>query len=201
MEKKITKVFKEIKSENRKATKSFKEIHTEEKILVSELKSEEKTKSANEIKSAEKKPTKSPRRRFFFTPGKSPITEGVKKKKEYFPQIEYLVNNQSPSSLGKSPRTPEVRKHIYENVRSPVAEYIKGTDVKLVKNIFAKTNDWLLTPQPLGVINESNDNRHSPLKSVQESAALKFNLSPMRKKVRELCTNNYFINLRLFTKF
>ena len=98
--------------------------------------------------------------------------------------MENILNVQTSLNFCKSPRTPEIRKNIYENIRSPVAEYIKGTDVKLVRNIQAKTNDWLLTPQPLGISSESNGNRITPLKSIQESSALKFNLSPMNKKVR-----------------
>ncbi|XP_033210811.1 uncharacterized protein LOC117168934 [Belonocnema kinseyi] len=184
---KFTNFSKEIKSEENKGPKSLEEMKSEEKVVKSspnKIQAKEIT-TPSVIENQEKKPAKSPRRRFFFTPGKSPKTEEVKRKKEYFPEVESLVNIPSSLIFGKSPRTPEIRKNIYENVRSPVAEYIKGTDAKLVKNIHVKKNDWLLTPQPLGISNEFNRIQITPLKSVQESTGLKFNLSPMGKKIAD----------------
>ncbi|XP_043465313.1 uncharacterized protein LOC122500449 [Leptopilina heterotoma] len=134
------------------------------------------------VKIMEKKETTVPKRKFFFTPGKSPRNDAVKQKKEYFPQVESIYNSQTMANSLKSPRTPDVRKNLYDYVKSPIAEYIRGTDTKLVKNVQGKNNEWLLTPQPLGVSNESKGNRLTPLKSFQESSALKFNLSPLNKK-------------------
>lgn len=73
------------------------------------------------------------KRRFFITPNKgnpspSPLNKiKVNKPKNYFTGLDDAYG--------------------YKTVKSPVAEYIRGTDTQLVQNVRAKRNSFLLTPK------------------------------------------------------
>ncbi|KAK0097388.1 hypothetical protein PV326_002136 [Microctonus aethiopoides] len=77
--------------------------------------------------------------KFFNTPGKTPIPKIRPKPTSYFSdddmkksifQSQYIDRHYNPSE-----------------VKSPVAEYIYGTDTTLIKNIRGKKNENLLTPK------------------------------------------------------
>ncbi|KAF7987533.1 hypothetical protein HCN44_003295 [Aphidius gifuensis] len=90
--------------------------------------------SPRQVSSYNKTPvTTDAKRRFFITPNKgnpspSPLNKiKVNKPKNYFTGLDDAYG--------------------YKTVKSPVAEYIRGTDTQLVQNVRAKRNSFLLTPK------------------------------------------------------
>ncbi|XP_043289553.1 uncharacterized protein [Venturia canescens] len=91
--------------------------------------------------------TKSPKHRFFVTPGKSVPVKPYKRLKPLFVNEDVDPHQSNIHRIIKSPHAPGIfRNGLGGNVISPVRTYILGTDMNLIQNVQAKTNEMLLTP-------------------------------------------------------
>ncbi|XP_076375745.1 uncharacterized protein LOC143258961 isoform X2 [Megalopta genalis] len=112
--------------------------------------------------------------KLFVTPGKSPQTLKYKRKKEYFPNICSPPKNGLEEHILKSPHAKGLYRLNYNTIVSPVGMYIRGTDMQLIKNVHAKTDDMLLTPTRKTIKPLPGGNSKSSI----QKALLKLNLSP-----------------------
>ncbi|OAD57180.1 hypothetical protein WN48_02308 [Eufriesea mexicana] len=122
--------------------------------------------------------------KLFVTPGKSPSNTDHKKKKVYFPNMHSPVKHTKVRHILKSPHAEGLYRLNYNTVISPVGMYIRGTDMQLIKNVRAKTDNLLLTPVKRNVkisLNKNLKEENTPPKCInksQEKTPLKINLSP-----------------------
>ncbi|XP_071862703.1 uncharacterized protein [Bombus fervidus] len=121
--------------------------------------------------------------KLFTTPGKSPLNKNCKKKKTYFPDMNTPVQNTKVRHILKSPHAEGLYRLNYNTIMSPVGMYIRGTDMQLIKNVHAKTDNLLLTPVKQNTKSLSNRNSKqnaSPktINKTQKTTTLKINLSP-----------------------
>ncbi|XP_078049311.1 uncharacterized protein LOC144476361 isoform X2 [Augochlora pura] len=127
--------------------------------------------------------------KLFVTPGKSPQTSKYKKKKEYFPNIGSPSKNGLGDHILKSPHAKGLYRLNYNTIVSPVGMYIRGTDMQLIKNVHAKTDDMLLTPTRKIIKPLQGENSKSSI----QKASLKLNLSP-RLGVNQMHKQEVIVN-------
>ena len=87
-----------------------------------------------------------PKLKLFATPGKSPTTVslGRRKPQSYFSDPK---KSASPTTYFSDPKLASTApQNTLHSVQSPIGLYIKSTDNDLIQNVQAHTNDWLLTP-------------------------------------------------------
>ncbi|XP_046603108.1 uncharacterized protein LOC124296797 isoform X1 [Neodiprion virginianus] len=123
--------------------------------------------------------------RYFVTPTNSnqPARAKITYNKKFFDfrtPAKYKVPSKSPSS-------PGIMRVNYDSVESPVAMYIKGTEPNLIKNVKSKTNERMLTPRSITPKSRSKVSspilaRSPRLSPTRETARLKFELSPAKRK-------------------
>ena len=121
--------------------------------------------------------------RLFVTPGNTPPSTNCKRKKTYFPSMASSQRNTTRNHILKSPHAEGLYRLNYNTIISPVGMYIRGTDMQLIKNVRAKTDDLLLTPLKKNVKATSNKNlkQSTPLKDrneICEKPTLRINVSP-----------------------
>ncbi|XP_076619839.1 uncharacterized protein LOC143341102 [Colletes latitarsis] len=132
-----------------------------------------------------KEETQYPKAKFFFTPGKTSPSKHYKKKKIYFPSMCSPTKDTKEENILKNSNARGLCKTNYNTVTSPIGMYIRGTDIQLVKNIRAKTDD--VSPQFVKKNDKASPNRNSKRTTkspnitnskTQEKMSLKVNLSP-----------------------
>lgn len=134
--------------------------------------------------SEEKEQKKQVKPKLFTTPGKSPCNKDHKKKKVYFPNMHSPAKDTKVRHILKSPHAEGLYRLNYNTVISPVGMYIRGTDMQLIKNVHAKTDNLLLTPVKKNVkvsLNKNLTQQNTPSRCInksQEKTPLKINLSP-----------------------
>ncbi|XP_043601103.1 probable serine/threonine-protein kinase DDB_G0282963 isoform X2 [Bombus pyrosoma] len=131
----------------------------------------------------EKEIQESVKTKLFTTPGKSPLNKSCRKKKTYFPDMNTPVQNTKVRHILKSPHAEGLYRLNYNTIMSPVGMYIRGTDMQLIKNVHAKTDNLLLTPvkQNTKSLSNRNSKQNASSKTInktQKTTALKINLSP-----------------------
>lgn len=128
------------------------------------------------------------KRKFFYTPGKTPVKSATSKpKKRYFETPRQTAGQSKPIVNSPSPGSYRLN---YNTVPSPVGMYIRGTNPNLITNVRGKTNERMLTPRVKTPRSKSRDvspilarsPRLSPKRT--ETAGLKFQLSSGRKQHR-----------------
>lgn len=140
--------------------------------------------------------------KLFVTPGKSPQNANCKEKKIYFPSMYSLGKNKTGNIL-KSPHAEGLYRLNYNTIISPVGMYIRGTDMQLIKNVRAKTDNLLLSPAKKNVKTtpSRNSKQTIPFKSItktQKTTPLRINLSP-KVKTNEASKQKVNANIYQFT--
>ncbi|XP_043253074.1 uncharacterized protein LOC122397757 [Colletes gigas] len=131
-----------------------------------------------------KEETQFPKAKLFFTPGKTPPGKHYIKKKIYFPAMYSPTKDTKEENISKNSHARGPRKTSYNTVTSPIGMYIRGTDMQLIKNIHAKTDDVSLQFVKRNDKASSNRNSKQTTKSqnitnskTQGDMSMKVNLS------------------------
>ena len=128
--------------------------------------------------------TKCVKPKLFVTPGKTPPNPNQRKKKVYFPTMYSPVRkNGLGDNILKSPHAEGLYRLNYNTIISPVAMYISGTDMQLIKNVRAKKGGLLISPGrrnmktvPSIIVTQPTPSK--PITRSQTKTPYKINLSP-----------------------
>ena len=151
-----------------------------------------KSSSSKKVEERYKGKTKCVKPKLFVTPGKTPPNPNQRKKKVYFPTMYSPVQkNALGDNILKSPHAEGLYRLNYNTIISPVAMYISGTDMQLIKNVRAKKGGLLISPGrrnvktvPSIIVTEA-----TPSKSItrtQKRTPHKINLSP-KLRINQAC--------------
>ncbi|XP_076675978.1 uncharacterized protein LOC143373062 isoform X2 [Andrena cerasifolii] len=122
--------------------------------------------------------------KLFVTPGKTPPHPNQRTRKVYFPTM-YSPGQKSTlgDNIVKSPHAKGLYRLNYNTIISPVGMYIRGTDMKLIKNVRAKKGGLLMSPGvgnvktvPSIIVTEATPLK--PITRTQQKTPYRINLSP-----------------------